>query len=287
MLIKSYRFYGGKFRLAPTLNFLLPEHTAYYEPFMGSAALLLNHPRSRIEVINDLDPDLSFFMKMLGDRKKGKVLVQKLCNLQYGKCFFNEALTAKKNNFSGMGEIDKAVMIYTLISQSFNGTRKSFANKLYRDNFQYRADIQFNIPQVHNRLQNVQVLNTDGIDLLARIADNPDAFAFADPPYRRELRGAGADRAYACELPDCEQVRLLTTIRDASCKIMLCGYKSENGADLYDTYLKPYGWLCYKLADIVKSCQVTKKHRDVGHEFIWVNYELPYEARYVISMTEY
>ncbi len=287
MLIKSFRWYGGKIRLVPALNFLLPEHTAYYEPFMGSAALLLNHPRSRLEVINDLDPDLAFFMKMLADRKKGKMLVQKLCNLQYGKRYFEKALAAKKNHFRGMGEIDRAVMIYTLISQSFNGTRKSFANKLFSDTSAYRADILFHIPKVHERLQNVHVLNMDGIDLLARIADNPDAFAFADPPYRRELRGAGADRAYACELPDCEQIRLLTTIRDARCKIMLCGYKSDSGEDLYDTYLKPHGWKCYKLADIVKSCQVTKKHRDIGHEYIWVNYELPYEARYVISMKEY
>lgn len=287
MVIKSYRYYGGKNKLVHIINFLIPEHTAYYEPFMGSAALLLNHPRSKLEVINDLDSDLAFFMEILADSAKDEMLVQRLCGLQFGKRFFSEALDAKKSHFKGLGEIDRAVMIYTLISQSFNGTRKSFANKLYRDNFQYRADIQFNIPKVHNRLQNVHVQNMNGVDLLAQIADNPDAFAFADPPYRGELRGTGADRAYACEMPDCEQVRLLTTIRDARCKIMLCGYRSDNGGDLYDTYLKPRGWKCYKLADIPKSSQVKKKHRDVGHEYIWVNYELPYEARYVISMKEY
>lgn len=287
MIIKSYKFYGGKLRLEHILNLLIPEHTAYFEPFMGSAALLLNHPRSKSEVINDLDSDLAFFMQILADRKKGKMLVQRLCGLQYGKHVFDEALDAKKNHFSGMGEIDKAVMIYTLISQSMNGTRKSFANKLFCDTSAYRADIQFHIPKVHERLQNVQVLNVDGIDLLEQIANKPDAFAFADPPYRKELRGAGADRAYSCEMPDCEHVRLLTTIQDARCKIMLCGYRSDSGEDLYDTYLKPHGWKCYKLGDIPKSSQVTKKHRDVGHEYIWVNYELPYEARYVISLKEY
>lgn len=286
MIIKSYRWYGGKIRMVHTLNFLIPEHTAYYEPFMGSAALLLNHPRSRLEVINDLDPDLVHFMKTLADRKEGKILTDHLCRLWYGKSFFMEALECKKHNYRGLDRIDKAVMVFTLITQSFNCTRKSFANKAYRDTNEYRADIQFHIPKVHERLQGVHILNMNGIDLLARIADNSDAFVFADPPYRKELRGVGADKSYTCELPHSEQVRLLKTIRHAKCKIMLCGYRKENGSDLYDTYLLPHGWKCYKLADVAKSCQVSKGHRDMGHEYIWVNYELPYSARYVISMKE-
>lgn len=80
---------------------------------------------------------------------------------------------------------------------------------------------------------------------------------------------------------------MLKTMRSARCKIMLCGYKTEKGVDLYDKYLLPYGWKCYKLADIVKACQVTKAKKDIAQEFIWVNYELPTSAKYVISLKEY
>lgn len=287
MIIKAYRWYGGKIRMVNIINFLIPEHTAYYEPFMGSAAVLLNHPRSQLEVINDLDSDLVHFMKILSDREKGKVLVEKICRLWYGKSEFQEALSFKQRNFNGMDEIDKAVEIFTLITQSFNATRKNFANKAYKDTNAYRTDIQFHIPKVYERLENVRIKNMNGIDLLGKIVDNPNAFAFVDPPYRHELRGVDANRAYACELPHREQIRLLKTIREAKCKIMLCGYKSEKGIDLYDRYLLPYEWKCYKLADIVKACQVSKVHRDMGQEFIWVNYELPEDAKYVISMKEY
>lgn len=287
MEIKAYRWYGGKNRCAYKINFLIPEHAAYYEPFMGSAAVLLNHPSSQLEVLNDLDADLVHFMKTLADREKGKVLVDKLCKLYYGKIYFEEARACKKRKYRGMDEIDKAASIFTLITQSFNSTRKSFANQAYEDTRAYREDIQFHIPKVYERLENVHVKNMNGIDLLARIADNENAFAFADPPYRKELRGVGADKAYACELPHCEQIRLLKTIRDAKCKIMLCGYRSEKGVDLYDRYLLPYGWKCYKLDELVKSSQASKEHRDMGQEFIWVNYELPPVAKYVISMQEY
>lgn len=287
MIIKAYRWYGGKIRMVNIINFLIPEHTAYYEPFMGSAAVLLNHPRSQLEVINDLDSDLVHFMRVLSDREKGKVLVERLCRLWYGKSEFQEALDWKKRNFRGMDEIDKAVEIFTLITQSFNSTRKSFANKAFKDTNAYRQDIQFHIPKVYERLENVRIKNMNGIDLLGKIADNSNAFAFVDPPYRHDLRGVDANRAYACELPRKEQIRLLKTIQQSKCKIMLCGYKTEHGIDLYDRYLLLYGWKCYKLTDIVKACQVSKEHKDIGQEFIWVNYELPEDAKYVISMKEY
>lgn len=287
MIIKAYRWYGGKLRMVQKINFLIPEHTAYYEPFMGSAAVLLNHPRSQLEVINDLDADLVHFMKTLADRDKGKELVKRLSKLWYGKAFFEEAMEWKRKKYKGMDEISRAEMEFILITQSFNATRKNFSEKAYKDTNAYRQDICFHIPKVYERLKNVQVINMDGIDLLGKIADNANAFAFVDPPYRKELRGVGADKAYACELPHSEQIRLLKTIRKAKCKIMLCGYKSEKGVDLYDQYLLPYGWKCYKLVDIVKACQVSKGHKDIAKEFIWVNYEFPEGAKYVISMQEY
>lgn len=287
MIIKAYRWYGGKIRMVNIINFLIPQHTAYYEPFMGSAAVLLNHPRSRLEVINDLDADLVHFMKILADREKGKVLVDRLCRLWYGKTEFDNAMECQKKKFRGMDEIDKATAIFILITQSFNATRKTFGKKVFKDTNAYRMDIKFHIPKVYERLENVRVNNMNGIDLLGKIADNPNAFAFVDPPYRHDLRGVNADRAYMCELPHKEQIRLLKIIREAKCKIMLCGYKEEHGIDLYDQYLLPYGWKCYKLVDIVKACQVSKEHKDIGQEFIWVNYELPENAKYVISMKEY
>ena len=286
MIIKVYRWYGGKIRVANDISLLMPEHRAYYEPFMGSASVMLNHPRSELEVINDLDAELSFFMKTLADREKGKELTEKLCRLWYGREWFEEALRHKKERYRGLSDIGKACMIYVLISQSFNATRKSFSKSAYKDTNAYRADIMFNIPKAYERLQGVHVLNMNGIDMLRKISEHKNAFAFCDPPYRRELRGEGAGDVYGCELPHREQVRMLKTMRVAKCKIMLCGYRSKRGTDLYDTYLLPYGWHCYKLADLVKSCQSTKK-KDIGQEFIWVNYELPPSAKYVISLKEY
>lgn len=284
--MKAFRWYGGKNRMTHEINFLIPEHTAYYEPFMGSAAVLLNHPRSELEVINDLDSDIYHFMKTLANRGKGKLLIERLWKSWYGKSSFAEALDHRRNDYEGLDDIEKAAMIYISITQSFNCTRKVFSNGGFRNTSDYRDDIQFNLPQVYERLRGVRVRNMNGIDLLAKIAGHKTAFAFVDPPYRAELRGRNADKVYACELSTENQIRLLKTIQDAKCKIMLCGYRTENGIDLYDRYLLPYGYKCYKLMDIIKACQNTKS-KDTGHEFIWVNYSLPETARYVISLNEY
>lgn len=217
-MIRAYRWYGGKLRMVDKLNFLIPPHTAYYEPFMGSASLLLNHPRSELEVLNDLDSDLVCFMKTLADRERGKILVDRLSQLWFGKGVFDEAMECKKRHFKGLDEIERSVYTYILISQSFNATRKNFSKKLYRDTGAYRDDIMFHLPKVYERMNNVRVLNMDGIDLLDRIKNNPNAFAYVDPPYRHELRGVGANKAYSCELPRYEQVRLLKTIRESKCK---------------------------------------------------------------------
>ena len=287
MKIKFFRWYGGKIRLVETLKLLIPEHVEYVEPFAGSAALLLNHSRSREEVINDKDADVAFLLQTMADHEKGSKLEERLCSLQYDRFVFEAAVEARRRQYSGMNDIEKATMIFITITQSFNCTRKTFSEKAFAGTRAYQRDIRFHIPNVYRRLQGVRVQNRDGIELLQEISDNPDAFAFVDPPYRWELRGAGADRAYACEMPQWEHVRLLETVQDAKCKVMLCGYRSETGADLYDIYLKPYGWKCYKVGEYAKSCQVKKKHRDMGHEFIWVNYEVPFVAKYISCMKEY
>ena len=286
MVIRAYRWYGGKIRMVDKINFLIPEHKAYYEPFMGSAALLLNHARSELEVINDLDENLVKFMKVLADKEQGTLLIERLLKLEYDREVFKVAKEHSKNKFKGLDDIERAIQVYVLISQSFNSTRKSYSKSAYRSTYSYRSDILFHLPKVQQRLQNVHIENGNGIDLLGSIVDDANAFAFLDPPYRAKLRGKGADKAYACELPEEEQIRLLKTIQKAKCNIMLCGYRSKEGIDLYDEYLLPHGWKCYKLADVVKSCQ-NKENKDIGEEFIWVNYELPYHARFVISMKEY
>ena len=283
---KFFRWYGGKIRMLEKLEALIPEHQIYMEPFIGSGALALNHIKSPVEIINDLDGDIANLFRVMSDREKGNELIERLSHVAYDRTVFDAAREEQKNNFKGYNSIEKAVLTYIMISQSFNAARSSFSKGGYASTELYHQDMLDNLPRVYERLEHVKIFNVDALDLLECYVDNEKVFAFLDPPYRHDLRGKNANKIYKCELSEIQQIRLLKIIRNAKAKILLCGYKAEKGIDLYDVYLLPYGWKCYKLMDVPKSAQ-NKATRDIATEYVWCNYELPIWSGYYISLKEY
>ena len=285
-MCRFFRWYGGKIRMLEKLEALIPEHKIYLEPFVGSGALALNHIRSPVEIVNDLDGNIANLFRVMAHREMGKELISRLLNVPYDRKLFNVVREEQKNNFIGYNSIEKAVLTYIMISQSFNATRSSFSKGGYASTELYHQDLLNNLPKVYERLEHVKIFNVDALDLLSCYVDNGEVFAFLDPPYRHDLRGKNANRVYKCEMSETQQIKLLKIIRNSTAKILLCGYKVERGIDLYDVYLLPYGWKCYKLMDVPKSAQ-RKSTKEIATEFVWCNYELPMWAGYYISLREY
>ena len=281
-IIRPFTWYGGKLRMLLELLCLIPLHTVWCEPFMGSAVVTLNHARSEKEIINDFDSDLVNFFKVLQDHNKGRRMIEKLLTLEYSKETFEIAKQYKKNKYDGFSDVERAVWEYVLIFQSFNSVRKSFSKG--KTTFNYQMDILTNLFEVQSRLKNVDIRQGDGVALIDSLKDNEEAFLFLDPPYVADTRAKGARDIYGKEMSDHEQIRLLETIQHAKSKVLLCGYESR----LYDEYLLTHGYKRYKLCDIVKACQfVEGRKKDIAEEYIWVNYELPFAAKYAISLKEY
>src|ERR1700686_2527421 len=63
-MIGPLPYIGGKNRLATKIISMLPEHTAYVEPFAGGAQVLFHKPPSEVEVLNDLDFDIENFFRV-------------------------------------------------------------------------------------------------------------------------------------------------------------------------------------------------------------------------------
>src|SRR5690349_1822648 len=60
-------WFGGKRTLAPTIVASLGKHSAYWEPFCGSMAVLLAKPESSHETVNDLHGDLINLARVIAD----------------------------------------------------------------------------------------------------------------------------------------------------------------------------------------------------------------------------
>ena len=57
-------YIGGKRRIAKQLVALIPPHTTYVEPFAGGAQVFFQKPRSKVEVLNDLDDEIVNFLRV-------------------------------------------------------------------------------------------------------------------------------------------------------------------------------------------------------------------------------
>ena len=279
MLRKYFNWFGGKYRCVFELLTLIPYScTAWYELCCGSGAVTLNKARSNLEVINDLDREIYNLFHLMADRVKGEILLDRLLKLQYSQSEFARAKRAQQNNFQYVDEFRMAEMSYILISQSFNATREVWRKIMSQR--EYTRSLYASLPEVYERLQGVTVLNMDCIDILKRIKNNVNACVLLDVPYRQELRGA--KWVYRCEMPMDKQLQLMEVIKESRNKIILCGYREENGQDLYDKYLLHHGWKHYKIAELVKSCQF-KEVKDIGEEWVWLNYEPPIFSKYYIN----
>ncbi len=273
--ITFFGYYGGKNRMHGILNALMPQSKIYIEPFIGSGANLLNRGRSETEIVNDFEPAVSNLYKVLSDKEMGKELLEKMMRLPYDEKLFHTACEYQRENFKGINDIEKALLTFVLISQSYNNTRKQFSRGTY-DTQSYQRKIHSNLPKVYERLQGVQVYNKNALDIIKEAADNPNVQMYLDPPYLHSLRGEGADKVYFKEMEYIDHVRMLETIKNAKCRILLSGYHADKD-DLYDEYLLPYGWKSRELIKIVKSSQ-RKEERDIASEWIWFNYDIPDEG---------
>ncbi|WP_152047945.1 DNA adenine methylase [Aureimonas psammosilenae] len=68
------RWYGGKWHLAPWIASSFPTRDVYVEPFGGGASVLMRKPKSKLEVLNDLDSDVVGLYRTLADERASRQL---------------------------------------------------------------------------------------------------------------------------------------------------------------------------------------------------------------------
>lgn len=279
--IKLCKWYGGKYRMLRELLALVPDdYETWYDLFMGSVAVTLNKSRHGIEFVNDLDSNIYNLVNVLSSEKEGRELVDRLKNITNCESNFKEALKLKKMHYQGLGDVQRAYYTFIEVSQSFNALRQNWRKGVPQS--VYQRESLWDLDDVYNRLQGVNVSNLDAIEVIRNVGCDKGAFLFLDPPYNHSLRGKGANKAYQCEMPFSKQVEMLKELQGISARALLCGYCSDNGNDLYDNMLLPYGWRRYKLTQVLKSCQ-TGSAKDMATEYVWVNYELPNLAKLYIN----
>ena len=170
-------YYGSKLRHLDFILPLLPRTKVYIEPFGGSAAVLLNRPRSEVEVYSDLYPPVVCLIKTLRDDYER--LIQSLEMTPYSRTEFYATYPVSKGKL-----LETARQMVVRMLQGVGGyaaTRKNKSGWARHTRTVTKAPgskyIRNNFTAVGKRLQGVTVLHKNALDLIPEY-DSPDTVSY-------------------------------------------------------------------------------------------------------------
>jgi DNA adenine methylase len=169
--------HGCKFRLVGRILPLIPPHVCYCEPFAGGLAVLVNKPRSRVEVVNDLDGDLVRLYRCV--RYHRDALLDEL----------GFVLNSREEFFAfmaqpGLTDIQRAARWFIRNKLSFGAGMRSWGTSKMAGGAALgsRSSRLDAIRALSARLDSVAIENR-GYDEVLAVYDAPTTLFFCDPPY--------------------------------------------------------------------------------------------------------
>lgn len=216
------RWFGGKYRLADWIISHMPEHSVYCEPFGGAGSVLMNKPRSRAEVYNDLDDSAYNLFCVLRDR--GEELKRLLEHTPYSRREFELAHVYHPCPVeSAKRLIVRSFMGFCADSASRIESATGFRSNSIRSNTSPSRD-WMNYPECvlsfRDRLRGVVIENRSAFDVM-REQDSPETLHYVDPPYPHSCRKGGR---YMWEMGDEDHSELMSMLRQLKGMVMVSGY---------------------------------------------------------------
>lgn len=299
MTSRPLKYHGGKEYLADWIVSHFPPHLHYVEPFFGGGAVLfardhhrdwfVGHPDCELkkdgrpkaqftgcsEVVNDINRELTNFWTVLQNGPLFEVFHRLVAVVPFSQFEWEAAVknlekSCEEQGFDHAGGnlVVRAAWFFIRFRQSRQGLGKDFATLTRRRtrrgvNEQVSAWLSAveGLPQAHERLRNVVVLNQDAVSAI-RSQDGPYTLFYLDPPYCLETRTA--KDCYEHEMSDEDHERLLAALLEVEGKVVLSGYHNP----LYDRALA--GWrTAEREIDNKAGGGATKQKRT---EVLWMNF---------------
>lgn len=223
------RYHGGKFRLAQWILSFFPEHRIYVEPFGGAASVLLQKPRTHMDVYNDLDGDVVNLFKVTRDL--GEKLVAAIEMTPFSR---DEFKTAYEKSTDPVERARRLVVRSFMGHGSNSHNRPTGFRRHSRQSGTSPCHDWRNYPpallEIVERLQGVVIENIDASTLIQQ-QDSEETLFYLDPPYVLSTRDKGTD--YNFEMNDQDHFELANLVNSLKGMVVLSGYP----CDLYDKVL--------------------------------------------------
>lgn len=263
--MSAFGYFGSKLRIASKLCGHLPPHNAWVELFCGSAAMTLAKEPAQIEVINDINGQITNFFRQL--RENSPELIRQIELTPYSR----QELELSRIDETGLTSIERARRFFISAMMAINGSFGdapggfSFSNSYARGGMEARVCRWNGMPgyleSVVARLKIVRVEKKDALNLFDDFKNRPGSLVYFDPPYLGER-----SRGYDHDQPSVEfHEKLITAASRAKCMVFISGYSN----DLYDTHLtEQSGWTRQLLKATTKGNNGKSFERE---EVVWFN----------------
>ncbi|MBI4669473.1 MAG: DNA adenine methylase [Elusimicrobia bacterium] len=263
----AFGWYGGKFSHLDWLLPLLPPAEHFYEPFGGSAAVLLNRNPSPVETYNDLDGEVVNFFKIL--REKPDDLIRAIGLTPFSREEFEFAIDHQEDK--SLSDLERARLFFVRARQVRTGlAQKASSGRCANCKLTSRAGMSGaisrwlgsvdSLPGIAERLIRVQIENAPAVAVIKRY-DSLSTLFYCDPPYTHDARGDV--NAYKFEMDTNAHRELADALRSAKGMIAVSGYESPLMNELYK------GWR--KIVGPVKNINSVRQPRQ---EILWINYDI-------------
>lgn len=232
-LINSpFKWVGGKSRLRKQIVALLPPHTCYVEPFSGAAWVLFAKPPSDVEVLNDIDQELTNFFRVVKDKPN-----ELIASFQWELVSRAEFDRLAQLEPSKLTDVQRAHRFYYIIMAGWGGeldyprfqtsiTDGGHGNRLIGA----LEHLEKRIKPVHDRLRTVIIENLDWKECIKRY-DNINTVMYLDPPYPDN------NCNYAHNMRSLqEHLTIAEYLKSTKCKWILSSYDVPELHKLYDGY---------------------------------------------------
>jgi DNA adenine methylase len=257
-----FRYPGGKHY---AINILQPfweavEHDEYREPFVGGGSVFFNKPKSKINILNDLDEELISVYKCVSDIKTREALIKlvsrEIATPERWKEVF--AMVPKNN-------IEMAFKYYYL-------NRTSFSGKLVSPSWGYRPKRSLpperwseRLSPCGEKLKNTEIKNLDFTKIIGRNSEHK-TLIYVDPPYflppKRKHYRHGFDYS--------DHIRLSESLKKTKHKFFLTYDDAPEIREIY-SWAKIYPT---KFFYRVENSATQNGARKLGFELIISNYEV-------------
>jgi DNA adenine methylase len=223
------RYFGGKGTMFNEIIERFPvkdSYRIYIEPFGGTYSVGFHMPYvPPVEIYNDLERNVYSLYHVLRDDGLYEKFAKAVNLIPFSEDERREAKEKLKDESISL--LDRAISFFVVNRMSHNGIGGISLNMIVRRNMSKSVSDYLSavdrLPEVHQRLSRVMVLNRDAIELMERYSSH-DVFMYCDPPYVWDTRGA---TRYSVDNDNEWHKRFVQTCIASKSKILISGYEHE------------------------------------------------------------